>query len=158
VAQLNGELDEAHALLVRPNGKGYEIISRHHRRLAAERAGIKQLPCWVREMSDEDAYMALALCNAQGELHPLEVGLHALRSGLSIRGYAEVQGAKPGTIQDRVEAAKVADACRHMPTVDLADSWRHLAEIHAAPLWLWPALVPELVKESWTVHARRILT
>jgi hypothetical protein len=77
--------------------------------------------------------MALALCNAQGELHPLEVGLHALHSGLSIRQYAEMQGAKPGTIQDRVEAAKVADACRHMPTLRLADCWRHLAEIHAAP-------------------------
>jgi hypothetical protein len=29
-------------------------------------------------MSDEDAYMALALNNAQGELHALEVGMHAL--------------------------------------------------------------------------------
>jgi ParB-like chromosome segregation protein Spo0J len=36
------------------------------------------VPCWVREMSDEDAYMALALNNAQGELHPLERGYHAL--------------------------------------------------------------------------------
>ena len=36
------------------------------------------MPCWVREMSDEDAYMALALNNAQGELSELEVGLHAL--------------------------------------------------------------------------------
>jgi hypothetical protein len=29
-------------------------------------------------MSDEDAYMALVLNNAQGELTPLEIGLHAL--------------------------------------------------------------------------------
>ena len=60
-AQLNGRLDEAHALLVRPaDGNGYEIISGHHRKAAAERAGIKQVPCWVREMTDEDAYMARA--------------------------------------------------------------------------------------------------
>ena len=40
VAQLNGRLDEAHALLVRPtDGNGYEIISGHHRKAAAERAG-----------------------------------------------------------------------------------------------------------------------
>jgi hypothetical protein len=30
------------------------------------------------EMSDEDAYMALALCNAQGELSTLERAVHAL--------------------------------------------------------------------------------
>ena len=41
-------------------------------------AGLKSVPCWVREMSDEDAYMALALNNAQGELHALECGMHAL--------------------------------------------------------------------------------
>jgi hypothetical protein len=110
--------------------------------------GIAAVPCWVREMSDEDAYMALALCNAQGELHPLEVGLHALGSGLSIRDYAKAQGRKPGSIQDRVEAAKVANTCRDIPTISLIDRWSHLAEIHAAPRWLWPALVAELVADE----------
>jgi hypothetical protein len=38
-------------------------------------------------MSDADAYMALALNNAQGELSPLRVGgfMRALESGLSVR-------------------------------------------------------------------------
>ena len=78
VAQLNGKMDDAHALIVRPQGKEYEIISGHHRALAAEKAGLKTVPCWVREMTDEDAYMALVLCNAQGELDPLEYGIHAV--------------------------------------------------------------------------------
>jgi len=43
--------------------RGYEIVSGHHRKPAAERADV---PCWVHEMSYDDAYMALALCNAQG--------------------------------------------------------------------------------------------
>ena len=155
-AQLNGRFDEAHALLVRPNGAGYEIISGHHRKAAAERAGIKQVPVWVREMSDEDAYMALALCNAQGELHPLEVGLHALKSGLSVREYGARSGQSKSQVDRFRSAAEVA--CPHLGTPDLADRWRHLAEIHAAPAWLWSALVEAMLPnkddpKGWTVEA-----
>jgi ParB-like chromosome segregation protein Spo0J len=52
---------------------------------AAQKAGLKTVPYWVREMSDEDAYMALALDSAQGEMHPLEEWMHAIGSGLSVR-------------------------------------------------------------------------
>ena len=127
----------------------------HHRKLAAEKAGLATVPCWVREMDDADAYMALALNNAQGELSPLEVGLHALGSKKSVREYARETGAKPANIQDRMEAAKVAEQCRHMPTADLSKYWRHLAELHAAPQWLLPALVSALVANEWTVEAAR---
>ena len=53
VAQLNGKMDEAHALIVRPVGKQYQIISGHHRALAAEKAGLTTVPCWVRNLDDE---------------------------------------------------------------------------------------------------------
>ena len=43
-------------------------------------------------MDDATAYMALALNNAQGELSPLEVGLHSLHSGLSKRDMPSVSG------------------------------------------------------------------
>ena len=157
-AQLNGRLDEAHALLVRPaDGNGYEIISGHHRKAAAERAGIKQVPCWVHEMSDQDAYMALALCNAQGELHPLEVGLHALRSGLQPTAYAKQTGQSRRHTQTRVYAARVATKSGH-DIVVLRDAWSQLAEIHAAPTWLWSALVEAMLPnkedaKGWTVEA-----
>ena len=36
-------------------------------------------------MSDEDAYMALALNNANGELHPLELGCMRSGAGLNRR-------------------------------------------------------------------------
>jgi hypothetical protein len=62
-------------------------------------------------MSDEDAYMALALNNAQGELNELEVGLHALgavESGIakSVNAYAHTIGTPQRTIANRVEAAR----------------------------------------------------
>lgn len=106
-------------------------------------------------MTDVDAYMALALNNAQGELSPLEVGMHALGSGLSQREYAERAGLAKTTLQDRWQAAGVATMCTHMRAADLADRWRHLAELHVAPSWLWPALVTKMVERSWTVEAAR---
>jgi ParB/Sulfiredoxin domain len=155
-AQLNGEFDPAHALIVRPNAAGFEIVSGHHRKLAAERAGITELPCWVREMSDQDAYMALALCNAQGELHPLEIGLHALRSGLPLLQYAKRAGISGDNerryLAMKLNAAQVATAVgTHVPT----DRWRHLAEIHAAPEWLWQALVSAMLAGKWSVERAR---
>jgi hypothetical protein len=99
-------------------------------------------------MSDEDAYMALALNNAQGELHPLEEGMHAKDSGLSLRDYAERVGKQKTTMQHRMQAATVAAACTHMGTIDLRDYWRHLSEVHCAPGWLRPAIVSRLVSEE----------
>lgn len=155
-AQINETFDPAHALIVRANASGYEIISGHHRRLAAEKAGLTEVPCWVREMSDDDAYMALALNNAQGELHPLEEGMHALGSGLSKSEYAAVTRKGETTIQTRRQAASVAEAVRsHMGPVDLRDHWRALSELHPAPRWLWRALVSKLIEESWTVETAR---
>lgn len=153
-AQLGGSLDEAHALIVRPNAAGYEIISGHHRWLAAQKAGLATVPCWVREMSDADAYMALVLNNAQGELSPLEVGLHALGSGMTQQAYADATGMARRTLADRVCAAKVASLGGYPPK-DFADRWQQLCVIHAAPGWLRPALVGRLIADEWTVDTTR---
>ncbi len=154
-AQINGEFDPAHALIVREAGDGYEIISGHHRALAAQKAGLTEVPCWVREMSDEDAYMALALCNAQGELNELEVGMHARGSGLSGRAYADKVGKPHRTIADRIQAAEVAEACADIRTAEMSAQWSALAALHSAPRWLWRALVSRLVSEGWTVETAR---
>ena len=76
----SGVFAPEHALLVRPVNGHYEIISGHHRVEAARRAGLDAVPCWVREMSDEAAHMGLMLANQQGELSPLEIGIHALKA------------------------------------------------------------------------------
>ena len=77
-----GSFDPAHALLVRPreDGESYEILAGYHRWLAAQEAALATVPCWVREMTDDEAYMTLLLTNTQSELHPLEEGFHAMRS------------------------------------------------------------------------------
>ena len=97
-------------------------------------------------MSDEDAYMALALHKAQGELHPLAVGLRALHSGLSAREYVRRVGIPENAFGTRVKAARMADA---VTDIGDTDHWPQLAEIHAAPQWLWQALVTALVEQRW---------
>lgn len=101
-------------------------------------------------MSDADTYMALALNNAQGELSPLEVGLHAKGSGLD----QKKAGVPRTTLQHQWHAAAVYEAVPHVGH-DLSERWRHLAEIHAGPEWLRPALVSALVANEWTVEAAR---
>lgn len=56
------------ALLVRPLKKGgYEIISGHRRKHAAELAGLKQVPVIVREMDKDSAVQAMVDSNLQRE-------------------------------------------------------------------------------------------
>lgn len=157
VDQLAGHIaagfDHSHALIVRPVADEYEIISGHHRYLAALQAGLATVPCWVREYDDDTAYMQLVLCNTQSELHPLEEGKHAAESGLDLKAYAEQAGKAYRTLYDKVRAWQVL-AVLHMQN-DMRDCWRNLAEIHAAPQWLWAALVQAMVADGWTVQKTR---
>jgi hypothetical protein len=43
-AHIADGFDEAHALIVRPNAAGYQIVSGHHRALAAAKAGSSRSP------------------------------------------------------------------------------------------------------------------
>ena len=146
--------DPSHAMIVRPINGGYQIISGHHRLLAAERAGLADVPCWVREMSDEEAYMQLVLCNTQSELHPLEEGKHAAESGMDLKAYAEAAGKNEKTLHTKLRSWRVL-ANLHVEISQIRDSWRNLAEIHAAPQWLWPALVAKMIEGEWTVATTR---
>ena len=136
--RMGGGFDFSHSLIVRPIEGGFQIISGHHRLLAAERAGLSEVPCWVRAMDDDEAYMQLVLCNTQSELHPLEEGKHAAQSGMDLKSYAERAGKSRRTLLDKVYAWQVLSCCT-CNTADIRDSWRNLAEIHAAPKWLWRA-------------------
>lgn len=72
---------QEHALLVRPNGDGFEILSGHHRHEAATRCSLDSVPCWVRDMDDDEAFMTLILANTQGELSRIERATHAYQAG-----------------------------------------------------------------------------
>lgn len=149
-----------HALLVRPIDGGFQIISGHHRVEAAKDAACETAPCWIKELGDDEAFMQLVLSNTQGELSPLEIGMHALRAvPLSEGGRGKTGGVSQyaarinlGTesVRQWRAAAQVAETSK--------TSWRffedkpsHLYEISKADRTLWPLLVEYLIKRAWTV-------
>lgn len=119
-------------------------------RSASVSVAISQVAALV---NDEDAYMAFALNNAQGELTPLERGLHAFGSTAGIREYANQAGVSAATVTLQRHAAEVFT--RANKPAGAADKYKHLAEIHAAPPWCWQALVAGLVDGGWTIEQTR---
>ena len=54
--------------IVRPHAEGgYEIVAGHRRKLASERAGFTDMPCIVRNLTDDEAIIQLVDSNAQRE-------------------------------------------------------------------------------------------
>lgn len=51
-----------------PCGSRYEMVSGHRRKLACELAGLESLPCIVREMSHDEAIIAMVDSNLQREV------------------------------------------------------------------------------------------
>jgi DNA modification methylase len=167
-----GEFADKHALLVRPVNGHYQILSGHTRTEAAKRAQLVEVPCWVEDMRDEDAFMALILSNSQGELTNLEIGIHAWRAvplgerlGRGHTGgvsdYARRIGKKQPKVSLYRKAGEVYTAVGShttwynfrdpdgMPT--LLHCAAHLAAIHATPPALWALLVETMLQHHWSV-------
>ena len=54
-------------LVARPKGDGYEIVSGHRRKMAAAIAGLDTIPVLVRELTNEQAVIAMVDSNVQRE-------------------------------------------------------------------------------------------
>ena len=168
-----GHMEARHAITVRAVEDGYEIISGHHRHAAAIKTGLAGVPCWVVEMDDDTAYMALATSNNQGELAPLEIGLHALecvgrddKRGRGKKGGLAEHAAKIGKskqyLSQLVAAAEVAKVSSQLDT--LLDKAQHLHAIHGlagkpkdGPHPHWPEVVQAMLAggedgKGWSVE------
>ena len=71
-------------LLVRPRGSGYEVIAGHRRLEACKAAGLREVPCLVREMSDEEVVRCLLVENLERD------DLTLFEEGMGVRRLAEV--------------------------------------------------------------------
>jgi len=154
-----------YALLVRPFGDGYQILSGHTRLKASQQVGVKKLPCWVKEMSDYDAFFELVKANAQGELSPLEYGMHILKyvelseGGRGKKGgiseYAREISKNQGNLSSYKNGAEVIKkliSCEiGFDVLTCLDKARHLAEISKTPESYWQQLTELLIKNGWSV-------
>jgi len=153
-----GGFDPAHPVKVRKNGKGYEILGGHMRHLAAQSAGLTEVPCVVVKLSDRSALFELAHDNAQRTWHPLDVGQHIIDTGLSIRKYMKKFGLKLGAVQQRLYSAQVYNAVKDDVNEDLRPIWRQMAVIYSAPRTQWAGLVEQVVNKDLNADGvRRIL-
>jgi ParB/RepB/Spo0J family partition protein len=95
-------------LLVRQNGKGYEIAAGHRRRRAAIAAGRETVPALIRTMTDPEFLELLVLENDHREdVHPLEEarGYQALMKlpGYDVAKIAARVGRSPKYVYDRLK-------------------------------------------------------
>ena len=149
-ANLEGGFDPAHSLIVRPAGDGYQVLSGHHRKAAAIKAGLAEVPCWVRPLDDDAAYMTLVTSNSQGELSPLERGIHFNQCGLGVREYARLTGRNHAGIVFESQAGKVVSQLTRDTLPKLHDKTQHLSAIHALPTECWPAAVQIMLDKQWS--------
>jgi site-specific DNA-methyltransferase (adenine-specific) len=148
----------SYALQVWPQGDDYFILSGHHRTESARRHGIQEVPCFVREDLDEDeAYMVLATANAQGELSPLEIGMHALhlpdkgKHGGGLSAYAKKLGVSESAIRKSRDGADVWSKIALKCEIDggqLKEKAAHLAAIHKLPEGAWGVAVEAMLKQE----------
>jgi|YNPBryantNP2012_1023418.scaffolds.fasta_scaffold00064_35 ParB family chromosome partitioning protein len=162
-ANLNGCYPQKHAIHVRPIGERYQILSGHQRVRAARNAGLQQIWAWVEPLDDESAFMELVLSNNQGELAPLEIGLHCLKAvpvakgGRGLRGglrqYARSIGKTIQYLWQLRQAAEVVSAVEKLSSQlnSFLDKAQHLAAVHKLPRQLWPEFVEWIGRASPTV-------
>ncbi|MDR1579151.1 MAG: hypothetical protein LBS35_02240 [Synergistaceae bacterium] len=105
--------------------------------------------------------MALVTSNTQGELTPLEIGLHALecvekaqgKRGGGLTEYAKMIGKSQPVVSRFRSAAEVylqLHSISNEVNVFTDKTW-HLFELHAAPRETWPLLAEALISCDWSV-------
>ena len=94
-------------LLARPKGEGYELVSGHRRRLAAQKLDLPTVPVLVREMTDDEAVILMVDSNLQREnLLPSE---KAFAYKMKLEAIKHQGRATSGQLVQKLSVEKVAD-------------------------------------------------
>ncbi len=104
-------------LVVRPDGDGHEIVAGARRFRAAKLAGLAEVPCLVRPMSDAEVLEVQIVENLQREdIHPLEEasGYQTLieRAGLDVAAIAARIGKSQSYVYQRLKLADLVPEVR----------------------------------------------
>ncbi|MDY3238752.1 MAG: ParB/RepB/Spo0J family partition protein [Anaerovoracaceae bacterium] len=104
-------------IVVRKKQKGYEIVAGERRWRAAMKAGLSEVPCLLRELSDEQNMLIAIIENMQREdLNPIEEaeGLHQMIStfGLTQEEVSKSVGKSRPYITNSIRLLKLPDYIR----------------------------------------------
>ncbi len=104
-------------VLVRPNGKGFELVAGHRRLAAAKAAGLQTIPAIARTLSDVEVLEVQIIENLQrADLHPLEEAegyrvLHA-KHGYSAEDLAVKVGKSKAYVYARLKLCALPEASK----------------------------------------------
>ena len=144
--------------IVRPReGGGYEIVAGHRRQKASELAGYRNMPCIVREMTDDEAILAMTDDNLRHREHirPMEKA-RALKQqvdaikhqGVALKNVAEgdigkrsteVVGARNGINYKQVHSMNWCRSSRR---------WWMKRNCLSRPPWRFPSSAPKISSSS----------
>lgn len=140
----------------------FEIIIGHRRKLAADKAGLDEIPVHIVDWSDERVLKELAFSNIQERLSTLEIALYSFevepakgKKGAGIKEYAARWNLADSTLGRYRNGASVFQSIRSETSENvlggLHDRVEHLAKIANAPKDKWQQLVERLVAEDWSI-------
>jgi ParB/RepB/Spo0J family partition protein len=147
------------AIIARPVGDDWQIVSGHRRKAAAIAAGITDVHVWQTVMDDQEAFLMLREANFQGELSAFEEGRHAENAtqkyNFSLQTYCDRIGISRSTLLDKVFAWRVLSsveflAAEHPNIYSLP--FNQFCSVFAAPERLWKTIAELFIVRRWSIR------
>lgn len=130
-------------IVVRKDGQGYLIIDGEHNWKAAQKAGLKKLPCEVIEADDFESMLQTFKRNQHGTHNQIKLGKMFRRmmegKGLSQRALADEMDISEGTVRNALMYVKAEERAGEGTTIGQMDI-RHIR---------WYLALPEKVAKAW---------
>lgn len=145
-------------ILVRKRAKGgYEIVAGERRWRAAQRAGLKEVPVFVRELNTQEAFEAALVENLQREdLNPIETAraFHRLveELGHSQETVAKRVGKDRSTVANALRLLKLPESVLEMLEEGRLSEGHGRALLGAHDVATIKRLAHEAVKREWSVR------
>jgi ParB family chromosome partitioning protein len=143
-------------ILVRKRGQGgYEIVAGERRWRAAQRAGLKEVPVFVRELSSDAAFEAALIENLQREdLNPIETAraFARLAEHHSQEEIAKRVGKDRSTIANALRLLKLPDAVLALVEEGRLSEGHGRALLGAPNVAVQKKLAHDAVKHDWSVR------
>ncbi len=152
------ELGVLEPILVRNRaGGGYEIVAGERRWRAAQRAGLKEVPVFVRELNTEEAFEAALVENLQREdLNPIETARAFQRlveeHGNSQESVAKRVGKDRSTVANALRLLKLPETVLAMLEEGQLSEGHGRALLGAPDVATIKRLAREAVKKQWSVR------